>query len=204
MDRQEYLSNISKDTRPQAKPKTSFVSSPFFKVILIGIGAFIIIGILSGIFGSLKSNEQTRSISLKLHIDNVITSINTYQPSVKSSTLRSYSASLSTVLSDTSQKLTTYLTEKYEFKDKDVDEKIQAEEDKLATALDAELFEGKINALLDRTYARKMAYEISVITNRESEIFKSTKYPELKSILSNSYESLSNLYDNFNNFSETK
>lgn len=204
MDRQEYLSSISKDTRPQAKQKTNFLSSPFFKVILIGIGALILVGILSGIFSNLKSSEQTKSISLKLHIDNVVTNINTYQPAIKSSTLRSYSASLSTVLSDTSQKLTTYLTDKYEFKDKNVDEKLKAEEDKLSAALDAELFEGKINALLDRTYARKMAYEISIITNRESEIYKSTKYSDLKEILKSSHDSLSNLYDKFNNFSETK
>ena len=70
--------------------------------------------------------------------------------------------------------------------------------------LSEELFEAKINGILDRIYAHKMAYEISLITARESQIIKSVNNDVLKEALVKSYDSLGVLYDKFNDFSETK
>ena len=64
------------------------------------------------------------------------------------------------------------------------------------------MFEAKINGILDRIYAHKMAYEISLITTREAQIMKSINNDTLNEILTTSYNSLETLYDKFNNFSE--
>ena len=78
-----------------------------------------------------------------------------------------------------------------------------AEEETTAKdGLEAELFEAKINGILDRIYTHKMAYEISLITNREAQIMKSINNETLNEILTTSYDSLETLYDKFNDFSE--
>ena len=147
---------------------------------------------------------KDRLLALVLHIDNTSEAIGEYQPNVKSSDLRSYSASLNGVLSNTSRELTNYIAEKYNMKPKDANENIAEEETLAKDDLVNELFEAKINGNLDRIYAHKMAYEISLITSREIQLYKSTNNESLKEILDTSYNSLSNLYDKFNDFSETK
>ena len=130
--------------------------------------------------------------------------IQEYQQNVKSSILRSNSASLSGVLANTSRDLTDYLVNKYKFKDKDISKKIVEEATLAKDELTNELFEAKINGILDRIYAHKMAYEISLLTAEEAKLIKASQDDALTELLTTSHESLSNLYDKFNDFSETK
>ena len=203
MDKQEYLNKISATSAPAKKPST-LTSSVFFKVGIFGIAAIILVAIFGALLSSVQGREKTRATALKLHLDNLSETISDYQPSVKSSTLRSHSASLSSIISNTNRDLTGFVTEKYNFKAKNVSKNLLADETALSDALNNELFEAKINGLLDRVYARKMAYEISYLTAHESELIKSTKNSALKDFLTTSHNSLSNLYDKFNDFSETK
>lgn len=204
MDGKEYLEQISSAARPKPKSKTSFISSPIFKVIVGGVVAFVLIAIIGAILSGSKKGLKEQAIALKLQIDSAIEVIGEYQPSLKSSDLRSSSASLRDILSNTNQELQEFLQSKYNYKsgndDKNLKEEIDAAEDVLKT----DLFQAKINGILDRIYAHKMAYQISTITTKEASIINSTSNEELKSLLTNSYTSLSNLYGRFSDFSETK
>ena len=204
MDRQEYLNQISMKSRPAKNSKSGIFASKFFWVGVIGAAIFILILIIGGILSGARGNNKDRLLALVLHIDNTSEVIGEYQPNVKSSDLRSYSASLNGVLSNTSRELTNYIAEKYNMKPKDANENIAEEETLAKDDLVNELFEAKINGNLDRIYAHKMAYEISLVTSREIQLYKSTNNENLKGILDTSYNSLSNLYDKFNDFSETK
>lgn len=204
MDRQEYLNQISMKSRPTKNSKSGVFASKFFWVGVIGAAIFILILIIGGILGGARGNDKDRLLALILHMDNTSEVIEEYQPNVKSSDLRSYSASLHGVLSNTSRELTNYIAEKYNIKPKDANERITEEETLAKDDLANELFEAKINGNLDRIYAHKMAYEISLITSREIQLYKSTNNENLKEVLDTSYNSLSNLYDKFNDFSETK
>ena len=160
--------------------------------------------ILGAIINGSKGDEKELNYKLKLHIDNTAKVIQNYQPLVKSSVLRSSSASLSSILSNTSRELNDYLVEKYNFKDKDVDKKIVEVATAKKDELETELFEAKINGILDRIYAHKMTYEISSIMSEEAKLINSSKNAGLKDLLTTSYQSLDNLYRNFSEFSETK
>ena len=94
------------------------------------------------------------------------------------------------------------MVEKYEFKEKDISEDLVEEATLNKDGLESELFEAKINGILDRIYAHKMAYEISVITSEEAKIINMTGDSSLKELLEKSHSSLENLYEKFNNFSE--
>ena len=209
MDGQQYLNQISKASKPVKKVGgkkgiSNILSSKFFVIGAVAIGLLIIIIIIGAILGGNKDNTKTLSYDLKLHLDNTSEVIQEYQQNVKSSILRSNSASLSGVLANTSRDLTDYLVNKYKFKDKDISNKIFEEATLAKDELTNELFEAKINGILDRIYAHKMAYEISLLTAEEAKLIKASQDDALTELLTTSHESLSNLYDKFNDFSETK
>lgn len=203
MDGQEYLNQISASNQPVEQSKLSKILTS--KYFLIGVGAvvaLIIVIIIGGMISSGKGDAKKDCISLYLHINNTSELINEYQDSIKSSELRASSSSLNTVLQDTSKKMAEYLTVKYKFKDKDANkktvEKLTLEKD----ALNEELFDAKINGILDRVYAHKMAYEMQLFVAESSQIKKEAKDESLQSILDTFDSSLENLYSKFNDFSE--
>ena len=203
MEGQEYLNQISAKSKPAKKSGSGILSSKFFIVGIIGVALLLIVVILGVILGG-KDGEKELSIKLKLHLTNTSEIIQTYQPNVRSSDLRSSSASLYGILTNIDRDLTNYLVEKYKFKEKNVDKKILEAATAAKDELDLELFEAKINGILDRIFAHKMAYEISVLISEENRVMGAVKNDDLKESLRTSVQSLENLYGKFNDFSETK
>lgn len=202
MDRQEYLNQISAKNKPTKGLKSGIFTSKFFWVGAIGGAVLVLILIIGAIIGNGKPNIKDNLFSLMLHIDNTSDVIKEYQSDVKSSELRSYSASLYSVLSNTSKNFNDYAVEKYDFKKKDIKKRTTEEEKTVKENLGNELFEAKINGNLDRIFVHKMIYEISTITTREEKILKETKDSTLKEYINTSISSLENLYNKFNDFSE--
>ena len=208
MDSQDYLNQIAATSKPVA-PKIGFagiVSSKYFKW---GIIAFVVL-IAIIIFGSMLGGNKKPSVgekcyALNLRLTSDVEMIDTYQPSVKSSKLRSISATLKGIFSNTSSQLTTYITQVLGINENDKSMANLEEEAELnKEALNEDLFAAKINGVLDRTYAHKMAFEIYSIMSDQAGIVNATNDEDLKSLLDASYTSLDNLYNEFNDFSETK
>lgn len=204
MNEQEYLNQISAEVRPDKLPKqkSGILSSPFFKVGVIGLVALVLIMIVGSVLSSGKTDDKTRTIQLLLHLDNTAKVISDYQPSVKSSDLRSSSASLYSVLTNTSRETTNYLSENYGYKSASNDLVTQADTER--DGLEADLFDAKINGTLDRIFAHKMEYEITMILAEEQSVYRVTSDSGYRSALESSMSSLETLYDKFNSFSETK
>ena len=202
MDKQEYLNQISAMNRPVKKKSNGIFASKFFWVISVGVIAFALIMIVGGILDGTRVDNKSRLLALILHMNNTSEAIKEYQPSVKSSELRSYSASLRSLLTDESNQLTNFATENYKIQLKDLGKEDTEEAEANKDALMNDLFDAKINGNLDRIYAHKLTYEISMIIDREVQLIKSTSNESLKEILETSYKSLSNIYDRFNSFSE--
>ena len=205
MESQEYLNQLSAKVRPEKvlKGGLSFLNSIYVKIILGAVVALVLLALLGSLISGTRVDESTKVLSLSARISNTESVIKTYQTNIKSSDLRSNTASLSSVLSNTSRDITTYAAERYKSKSKEEQKAIDAKAASDKEELETELFSAKINGILDRIFAHKMAYEISVIATREEELINTTKNEELKEILTTSYESLANLYDEFNDFSET-
>lgn len=211
MEGQQYLDQISELNKP-TKPVGSkggfnlrnILTSKFFIVGAIGLGVLIVLIIIGAILGGGKDSEKTLCYRLELHLSKTVEVIQEYQNNIRSSTLRSSSASLQGVLANTDNKLVTYLEGKYNFKSKDIDKKIETEALTAQDELNNELFEAKINGILDRIFAHRMAYEISLFTTEEAKLINSTNDNDLKSLLEESYSSLENLIPNFEDFSETR
>lgn len=208
MDGRNYLKQISAEARPAPKSRKGLLKSPFFIVGLVGVLLIMLVIIIGSSIGDGAESLDTQSVRLKFHIDGTLAVITEYQPNVKSSALRSSSASLASVLSNTSRDLTSYLTNTYGYDSNKDDSKkyaTVAEDSKLAQdALESDLFEAKITGVLDRVYAMKMAYEITQLAAEESTLYNETKDENLQTIITTSYNSLENLYDKFNDFSGAK
>ena len=203
MDSEAYLNRISASNR-KAKNSGGIFSSIWIK-ILIAVTAVVLIIILFSNLAAPTESVKDKLVSLKLHATNLSKTIGTYQPRVKSSILRSSTASLNSILVNTTSSLTNYIADQYKTKDdKSIPANIKKKEEKLTTALEEELFNARINGFLDRTFASKMAYEITVISTREKEILKLTKNDNLKDILNSSLNSLDTLYNSFNNYSDAR
>ncbi len=204
MDNKDYLEQIS--AKPPAPKKGlgvgGLLHSKFAIFGIVALVLFVLFAIIGALLGSNKGGVENLAIKLQLHVRNTAEVISTYQPNIKSTGLRSNSASLSTVLTNTNVQLTNYITEQYKVKDKDVNKNITEQAQTEKDALNSDLFEAKINGILDRVYAHKMAYEISKLMTEENELYDKAKDDTLKSILSDSYDSLENLYNGFNDFSE--
>ena len=193
MNDQEYLKQISDEVR----------SSTAFKVGVGGLVAFIVLAIFGTILSSGKVDLKTRCAALRLRLTNTAEVISDYQNNIKSSALRSNSASLRAVLSDTSNKLLGYLEEKYSLKDGRESKDLKEEAKLNKENLEASLFEAKINGILDRMFAHEMAYEVSLLITEETSIYNAGD-SALKSIMETSLTSLKSLHEIFDNYSETK
>lgn len=204
MDNQAYLNEISASVRAQKPQKMGFMKSPIFKVAAIGLVGLLVLAILGAILSSGKGSAEKQSTELLLQINNTSSVISNYQSSLKSSDLRSASASLNSVLSNTSRDLTSYMTDKFNYKEKSVDKDLVQDATLHKDELESSLFNARINGVLDRIYAHKMSYEISLILSREASLNSASKDAALREIISNSYSSLENLHSLFDDFSETK
>lgn len=199
MDGQDYLNQISASARPmKQKSRASLLNSPIFKVAVIGVIAFVVIVVIGMTLTAGRKSVESEAVALKYHLDNTATVISTYQPSVKSSTLRSDSASLYSVITNTSRELTTYLTNKYNYKDGNNSYKNEASEAELnRDKLESDLMNAKINGILDQVYMSKIAYEISALASEEAAIYNSASDETLQSLLQTSYSSLETLLPYF-------
>lgn len=207
MDDKAYLDSISKQVRPEKKSVGGLLGSPLIKVVIGGVVAIILIIVLSSVFGGGGGGGgiKEKSIALKYHIDYTLVAIEDYQPSVKSSKLRSSSASLASILSNMSRDLTNYLVDKYGFKDSAKENnKYKDKAQTHQTTLRNSLFNAKISGMLDRIYAHEMAHEIELIMAEEAAVYEKISDEKIKASLESTYTSLKNLYPDFDDFSESK
>ncbi len=178
----------------------SFMSSTIFKVIAGAVVAFILIAIFGAIINGGKAGARDQAIMLKLDLDGILEVISEYQPSVKSSNLRSSSASLYSILSNTNRELENNITETYKYNPKSDDKKFEEAAALEKDGLNSALFEAKINGILDQVYANKMAYTVSLIMSKETNLYNATNNEDLQKILASSYNSLDTLYSQFSDF----
>ena len=195
MDNLQYLSQISSSTPPSYVPKQPLFSGKL-KTILI-IAAVLILGLF--IFGLTSSSETPTDslVELNLHATSLTDTVDSFRPSVKSTKLRSDSASLTALLGNISSLLSTQNLPK------PTESQESAEESKISE-LNSTLTFAKLNGYLDRVYAREFTLEttllISMLRDASADSSDSSFQASLASIIS----SLETLNTSFANFSEVK
>lgn len=208
MNNKDYLEKIAADTRTGKPVKKGILGtisnlpSTTKKLILGGIIAVFVVMIFGMLLSSGDKNKEIDYVDMiNLRTANIIKSIQDYNKKVKSSELRSMGNSLKAVLTETNYAIGTSLKEDFGVKNsKPNKEKTEEDEVAWSTEMNTELENGRLNAILDRVYARELAYQIAMLISLEQETYGKTNKDNLKNILTTSMNNLEQLHGQFDDF----
>ena len=199
-----YLQQISATSKPVAQKK-GFSLNP---KILIGIGVAVVViiffSVIASMLGNVTDKEKEEAIRLDIRTNYLLTNLNNFTNSVKSSNLRSMGATLSTHLTELNRDLAPLLMEYWEFEDWENDSppEILEEEGETANELYYKLENARLNGLLDRVYVREIALQIALLNSIQTEIIARTERPELIELLEKSTTNLRELHQQFSDYTD--
>jgi hypothetical protein len=187
----DYLNEIA----PQQKPKG--VKDTFFLYIVGGgllVAAITLILVLTSGSGP---TQKMQTLAARLTTLQTIASDN--QKSLKSGALRSTNSNLTLFLTNTNRDIVQPLASSG-VDVKKVDSNIAAKEN--GEELKQALEDARLNAVLDRTYAREMAYQLQTVAVLLQDIYDSTNSKSLKEFLEKTNVDLQPLIQQFSDFTE--
>ena len=191
----DYLNSIA----PKA-PKKSLFSMR--NIVLLAAGAVVIfVGLMIASSVMTASREKSRDsiASLYLRIGNMQTITVQYGGELDSSGLRAINSGLDTQLSSILYDFGVLLPSQ-KIVVAEIDEEVRGREMAHLDSVREELRVAKLNAVFDRTYPRVISYELTLIMTQMDKIYKESNDDVLKSFLSRSYLTLSELRELFDEF----
>lgn len=209
MDSLEYLNQISQSNRPvkpNTKVKAKLLNASIIKIILGGVVLFFLIMIIGVMLGNLHAKPEELTKQLYTRTSNLNSVITDYNKSLKSSRLRSIGLSLSSVLTNSGNQLSTYIMGEEGGQEllKPEEETLLAEQ-QLSETLNTSLNNAKLNGILDRAYSNQIGLEVSLLLSMISELEERAKDDtDLMNILVTYYQNLKVIHENFENYTEVK
>lgn len=190
----DYLNEIS----PQ-QPKQGVKDKFFFLIIGGGLLVALIVGmfVLFGGGGGPTQNMQT----LSARMTTLQTIAGDTQKSLKSGELRSINSNLTIFLTNANRDIVEPLA-KNNVDVKKIDAAIAAKEN--GDELKQKFEDARLNATLDRTYAREMTYQLQTVAYLLQEIYDNTNSKTLKEYLENTNTNLQPLIKQLSDFSGTE
>jgi hypothetical protein len=187
----DYLNQIATQ---QQKP--GLANKRFFMIIAGALGLILIaIVVMIASSGVSGPTEKMQTLAARLQTLQTITSDS--QANIKSGDLRTTNSNLIIFLTNTNRDIKEPLTASGVDAEK-LDEKIVAQES--GGELSASLEDARLNATLDRTYAREISYQLDTISVLIREIYNSTNNTSFKTFLENTNINLEPLREQFSDF----
>lgn len=209
MNNKDYLDQIASEARPLVRKAPGFfgntlnLSMKQLKIIgavVISIVFILFIGMIAT--SGNKNSERDYVDQAYLRVNDLSGIIDKYRTEIRSSNLRSMAMSLKSVLSETSYTLSSSLANDFgvESPDKPAKESTAEKEDALIGELSSTLEVARLNAVLDRVFAREFTYQISLLISLETDILSRTKKEPFKTNLTSSKTNLETIHAQFNDF----
>lgn len=190
----DYLDQIS------APQKRTIAPNPFVLLGVIGVGILAIVGFGLMIFSSSSTSGTDRVAELNLRLATLQKIADTQQRNLRNNDLRSTNAAFSLYLSNTARDMKDPVAA-LGITETSTPKKLTAAEATLSTSINTSFEEAKLNIILDRTYAREMAYQIGVLRTMMTSVYKTTSNKTLKTTLETSDPSLQQVAKSFEDFS---
>lgn len=169
-------------------------------IIIVGVLALLIIGFM--LFNS-QPSMTGRLTSLYLRLQTLQAVASDEQSDLKDTSLRTVNSNLSILLTNSLRDTESALT-KRNIKVNAISQTSKKTEQAYQTKLTDELTDAKLNVALDSTYAREMAYQLSIVHSMMKTIYNSTNNSDLKSTLSTTNNNLEAIQQSFESFSGSK
>lgn len=193
MDNLSYLNQISATTPSAAPPaKEPLLSPKLKKFLLIIIPVIIVLFIGLFVMNSIntKKNTPVSLTNLAARINTLTTAINTYGKNVKSTSLRSASSSLHTILHGMNVTITSISGGK-------LPKNLTSLDSAHAKDLNESLETARLAGTTDRVYAFRMTYEIELLITMLESLSKQSPVNTTTTFLLESSDNLKNLLPTF-------
>ena len=209
MNNKDYLNQIASETRPLTAKAPGFfgntlnLSMKQLKIFgIIAIAITIILFIAMAASSGDKNSERDYVDEAYLRTKDLSAVIDEYRTKIRSSELRSMAMSLKSLLTEANYNLSTSLTDDFGAKsvEKPAKASTSTNEDAIIGELKDSLESARLNAILDRVFAREFTYQISLLISLETTIINRTKKEPLKSSLTTSRTNLQAMHEQFDNF----
>lgn len=209
MNNKDYLDKIASENRPLTARAPGFLGKKLnlsmtqLKIIGGAAGAIILVFIIAMIATSGDKHPERKYVDQAyLRSEGLAKVIDENRKLIRSSKLRSLAMSLNAILSELSYTLSTSIVEDFGAKSiSEVNKKpVAAKEDEAMDELRDTLEVARLNAVLDRVFAREFTYQISLLMSSETDIINHTKKEPLRSNIEASRDNLEALHEEFDNF----
>ena len=203
MNNVDYLNQISSNSKPQAPTNDSLLDNKIFRIVAISAAALTIVFLLLSIFRNIGNQSRSRLEQLYLRTDSLTSATTEYNSSLKSPELRSAAVSFAATLKSLSANLADI------YKDNNISNKNSSTkntnlETENSESMTTTLESGRLNGILDRTYAHEMSYQISTFITIIENAKNITKDSDVIETLNNAQASLRQLHSVFDNFSDAQ
>lgn len=188
----DYLNQIS------APPPRARLPNPIVLFSIIGVGLLAIVGFALLIFNT-GPNDVDKAAALNIRLKTLQQLASSAQPNLRDNSLRSTNAAFSLYLSNTLRDINAPITAMGAGSESAA-KSINTTEVPYTEEIKTEFEEAKLNVMFDRTYAREMAYQIGVLRNMMSGVYKTTTSVSLKQALETSDASFEQSLKSFESF----
>lgn len=189
-----YLDSIAP---PPARGK--FFSGSFGKIFFILLGIFVLAVSLIIAFSGKDNTADLQQIAVRLN--NISPTVKKYQTYLKSNNLSSTNSIFELWVTDSQHKAETLL-QKAGVKKTQYDKKMVASEKKLSDDLAAKFEDARLNATLDRVYARTMAAETNKLIVLFNTMSKKSKAGAIRDYAKETSANLKNIQKSFANYND--
>lgn len=188
----DYLDSISSVPRG-ATTKTN--DRLFFGAIIAAVATVLLVGLFA--FFALRDNSAEQLSVLSVRLTNLQKISDANQKHLVGSRIRSTNSGLNLVLTNAERDLSPHLLA-HEVDSRKISAKIVAQEntDELAERLE----DARLNGILDRIYAREMAYELETLMILIQQLESKTKNGPQKEYLKTTYNNIKPIQESFSKF----
>lgn len=202
MDNLTYLNQISQTNRPVKTTKKSGVTNGLIaKIAIVGVVLFFIIMAFGAMIGNLNHKPSELTKQLYVRTTNLGKTVTDYNSALKSSRLRAIGVSLSTILTNSANQLSAYLSTDDSKNALVPSESTLETENSVIEELNTSLNNAKLNGILDRVYDNQIGLQVSLLLSQISGLEARTKDPILLEILSSYRSSLETIHQNIEAYS---
>lgn len=198
----DYLNEISAKT-PVEKPAAPFFDKKL-KILLFTLIGVVVVVVATLLLVVALTPAETNPVSelseLNLRSSSLQKTLSTYNSKVKSSKIRSAGTTLSTSLLALETSTKSTLKDSYGLESSSLS--LSASSQSLLDSTTKNLESARLNGLLDRYFAREMAYQIAHLLLLEETALSKTSDSAVKEYLESSHDSLSHSYGTFSSFVE--
>lgn len=202
MDNLTYLNQISQTNRPVKTTKKGGVTNRLIaKIAIVGVVLFFIIMAFGAMIGNLNHKPSELTKQLYVRTTNLGKTVTDYNSALKSSRLRAIGVSLSTILTNSANQLSAYLSTDDSKNALVPSESTLETENSVIEELNTSLNNAKLNGILDRVYDNQIGLQVSLLLSQISGLEARTKDPKLLEILSSYRSSLETIHQNIEAYS---